>query len=44
MVDQRIEKLANVLVNYSCNLQKGEKILIEARGIDYMLPFPLLDF
>lgn len=37
MVDQRIEKLANVLVNYSCNLQKGEKILIEARGIDYML-------
>jgi len=37
MVDQRIEKLANVLVNYSCNLQKGEKILIEARGIDYVL-------
>ncbi len=37
MVDQRMEKLASVLVNYSCNLQKGEKILIEARGIDYML-------
>ncbi|MBO7156961.1 MAG: aminopeptidase [Clostridia bacterium] len=37
MVDQRIEKLANVLVNYSVELKKGEKILIEAKGIDYML-------
>ena len=37
MIDTRIEKLAKVLVNYSCNVQKGEKVLIEARGIDCML-------
>lgn len=37
MVDSRIEKLASVLVNYSVSLKKGEKILIEAKGIDYML-------
>ncbi len=37
MQDQRINKLAKVLVNYSCSLKKGEKILIEAKGIDYML-------
>ena len=37
MQDQRINKLADVLVNYSCALKKGEKILIEAKGIDYML-------
>lgn len=37
MTDARIEKLAKVLVNYSCDLKKGEKVLIEAKGIDYML-------
>ncbi len=37
MKDVRIEKLADVLVNYSVNLQKGEKVLIEAKGVDYML-------
>ena len=37
MQDQRLNKLAKNLVNYSCNLKKGEKILIEAKGIDYML-------
>lgn len=37
MVDQRITELAKVLVNYSCDLKKGEKVLIEAKGIDYML-------
>ena len=37
MQDQRINKLAKVLVNYSVNLQKGEKILIEAKGVDYMV-------
>lgn len=37
MQDLRVDKLAKVLVNYSCALQKGEKILIEAKGIDYML-------
>lgn len=37
MIDSRIEKLAYNLINYSCSLKKGEKILIEAKGIDYML-------
>ncbi|MBQ6979229.1 MAG: aminopeptidase [Clostridia bacterium] len=37
MIDERIKKLAKNLVNYSCDLKKGEKILIEAKGIDYML-------
>lgn len=37
MTDPRIEKLARNLINYSCSLKKGEKILIEAKGIDYML-------
>lgn len=37
MTDNRIEKLAEVLINYSCALKKGEKVLIEAKGIDYML-------
>ena len=34
MRDQRIDKLADVLVNYSIRCQKGEKVLIEGRGID----------
>ena len=37
MQDVRIEKLAKGLINYSCALKKGEKVLIEAKGIDYML-------
>ena len=37
MKDCRIEKLAKGLINYSCALKKGEKVLIEAKGIDYML-------
>ena len=37
MVDVRLETLAQNLINYSCSLKKGEKILIEAKGIDYML-------
>lgn len=37
MQDQRINQLAYNLVNYSCALKKGEKVLIEAKGIDYML-------
>lgn len=31
-MDSRIEKLANGLVNYSCRVQAGEKVLIEAIG------------
>lgn len=37
MQDERIKKLAKGLINYSCSLKKGEKVLIEAKGIDYML-------
>jgi aminopeptidase len=31
-MDPRIEKLADTIVNYSCNLKKGEKALIENFG------------
>ena len=37
MRDPRIDKLADVLVNYSVRCRKGEKVLIEARGIDSQL-------
>ena len=37
MIDHRINKLAKGLINYSCELKKGEKVLIEAKGIDNML-------
>lgn len=37
MRDFRIDTLAKNLINYSVNLKKGEKVLIEAKGIDYML-------
>lgn len=33
MIDVRMEKLAKILVRYSCALEKGEKVLIEASGI-----------
>jgi len=37
MLDPRIDKLAKMLVNYSCALKKGENILVEA--IDVPLEF-----
>ncbi|MBE7086804.1 MAG: aminopeptidase [Clostridiales bacterium] len=37
MKDVRIDKLAYNLINYSCSLKAGENLLIEAKGIDYML-------
>lgn len=37
MQDERINTLAKNLINYSCSLKKGEKVLIEAKGVDYML-------
>ncbi len=36
-MDERINKLAKNLVNYSCNLQKGEKVLISSGGF-YDMP------
>lgn len=38
MTDPRIEKLANLLINYSCAVKKGENVLIEA--IDVPPAFP----
>ena len=37
MIDERIKILAKNLINYSVQLKKGEKVLIEAKGVDYML-------
>ena len=37
IIDKRINKLAKGLVNFSCDVQKGEKVLIQAVGIDYQL-------
>ncbi|MEG0663139.1 MAG: aminopeptidase, partial [Anaerovoracaceae bacterium] len=33
-MDIRIEKLSKLLVNYSCNIQKNEKVLISYEGAD----------
>jgi aminopeptidase len=35
MLDPRIDKLAKMLVNYSCALKKGEKILVEAIDVPH---------
>ena len=37
MKDPRIVKLADVLINYSSALKKGEKVWIDAKGVDYPL-------
>lgn len=33
LIDSRMEKLARTLVTYSCKVQPGEKVLIEASGV-----------
>ena len=38
-MDERIKKLAYNLVNYSCKVQKGEKVLISCNGVH---PLPLV--
>ena len=38
-MDERIKKLAHNLVNYSCRVKKGEKVLISCNGIH---PMPLV--
>ena len=35
MFDPRITKLADILINYSCEIKDGEKILIEAIDVPY---------
>lgn len=37
LVDPRIEKLAKLLVNYSCKVKENENVMIEASDIDYQL-------
>jgi aminopeptidase len=39
-VDPRITRLAELLVNYSCKVKKGENLLIESTGF---APLPLVD-
>lgn len=38
-MDPRVEKLSNLLVNYSCKVEKGEKVLIDFEGNE---PKPLI--
>ncbi|BBU40534.1 aminopeptidase [Aeribacillus pallidus] len=42
MKDPRIEKLAKILIHYSCQLQKGEKVLIENFGLEKELVIALI--
>lgn len=41
--DERIKTLAKNLVNYSCSLKKGEKVLIEATGVDTVFVETLIE-
>ncbi|MBQ6804209.1 MAG: aminopeptidase [Clostridia bacterium] len=43
MKDPRMLKLAHNLINYSCRLQKGERVLIEATGIPEEFVCALID-
>ncbi len=42
MTDQRIELLAKNLVNYSCKVKQGEKVLIEVKGFELPLTKALI--
>ena len=43
MKDPRLRKLCNLLVNYSCALKPGEKILIELFGSQPEVAMALID-
>jgi aminopeptidase len=43
MLDPRLERLADVLVNYSTKVQPGENVLVEAFGIDNALVRAIVD-
>lgn len=43
MINDDIRKLAHNLVNYSCALKKGEKILIDAIGVPNDLPVAIVE-
>ncbi len=42
MVDDRIKKLCHTLVNYSCGVKKGDKVLIDVSGCDDALTEELI--
>ncbi len=42
MTDERVKKLCHTLVNYSCTVQPGEKVLIDAIGVDDSLAAQLV--
>lgn len=35
LIDERIVKLANNLINFSCEVKRGDNVMIDAIGIDY---------
>lgn len=43
MINDDIRKLAHNLVNYSCALKKGEKVLIDAIGVPNDLPVAIVE-
>lgn len=43
MVDERVKKLANILVNYSCRVKQGDKVLIDVTGCDDNLTSELIN-
>ncbi|MBQ9625155.1 MAG: aminopeptidase [Clostridia bacterium] len=43
MIDSRFKKLCKNLVNYSCNVQKGERVLIDLYGVPQNLGSALVD-
>ncbi len=43
MIDQRLKKLASILVNYSCKVQKGEKVLIQNTNAEPAFVAALID-
>lgn len=42
MIDNRMTKLAQNLVNYSCDVQKGENVLIDVYGVDSQMTSELV--
>lgn len=44
MTDPRIEKLADVLINYSCAVKPGEKILVEAIDVPHAFTKALVKY
>ncbi len=43
MIDQRLKKLASILVNYSCKVRKGEKVLIQNTNLEPVFVTAIID-